>query len=91
MIRPRYGLQNTVIWPQDAWAVPQNETLLAQNLKDAGYYTTQLGKWHLGLYKSWALPMSRGFDEQYGYYLGGEQGRRVAARLRSGARLSDAH
>ena len=29
-------------------------------------------QWHLGLYKKWALPLSRGFDEQYGYYLGGE-------------------
>eukprot|EP00730_Choanoeca_flexa_P001445 TRINITY_DN10639_c0_g3_i5.p1 TRINITY_DN10639_c0_g3~~TRINITY_DN10639_c0_g3_i5.p1 ORF type:complete len:432 (+),score=78.88 TRINITY_DN10639_c0_g3_i5:186-1481(+) len=34
--------------------------------------TVQYGKWHLGLYKDWALPMARGYDEQYGYYLGGE-------------------
>ena len=40
----RYGLQNTVIWPQDAWAVPQNETTIAQNLKDAGYVTAAFGK-----------------------------------------------
>lgn len=40
----RYGLQNTVIWPQDAWAVPQNETLLSQRLKAQGYYTASLGK-----------------------------------------------
>lgn len=25
---------------------------------------------HLGLFKKWALPRQRGFDEQYGYYLG---------------------
>ena len=66
----RYGLQNTVIWPQDAFAVPANETFLSQNLKSAGYRTAILGKWHLGLYKAFALPMARGFDEQYGYYLG---------------------
>ena len=40
----RYGLQNTVIWPQDAWAVPQNETLLPQNLREAGYATAAFGK-----------------------------------------------
>ena len=40
----RYGLQNTVIWPQDAWAVPQNETLLSQNLREAGYATAAFGK-----------------------------------------------
>ena len=40
----RYGLQNTVIWPQDPWAVPQNETLLSENLKSLGYRTAQFGK-----------------------------------------------
>eukprot|EP00041_Stephanoeca_diplocostata_P028191 m.789830 g.789830 ORF g.789830 m.789830 type:complete len:513 (+) comp23325_c0_seq6:97-1635(+) len=68
----RYGLQNTVIWPQDAWALPLNETFLSRNLQDAGYYTAFFGKWHLGLYKKEYLPLQRGYDEQYGYYLGGE-------------------
>lgn len=78
----RYGLQNTVIWPQDAWALPLNETFLPQNLKAAGYYTAQFGKWHLGLYKQDRLPMARGFDEQYGYYLGGED---YFSHMRNGA------
>eukprot|EP00040_Diaphanoeca_grandis_P003956 m.26502 g.26502 ORF g.26502 m.26502 type:complete len:512 (+) comp15428_c0_seq1:208-1743(+) len=68
----RYGLANTVIWPQDAWALPLNETFLSQNMQDAGYYTAQFGKWHLGLYKKNRLPMARGYNEQFGYYLGGE-------------------
>ena len=68
----RYGLQNTVIWPQDAWALPENETTLATNMKDAGYATAAFGKWHLGMHKAWALPRARGFDEQLGYYLGAE-------------------
>ena len=33
----RYGLQNTVIWPQDPWALPLNETFLSENLQAAGY------------------------------------------------------
>ena len=41
-------------------------------MHDAGYYTAYYGKWHLGFYKESALPMNRGYDEQYGYYLGGE-------------------
>ena len=68
----RYGLQNTVIWPQDAWALPRKEVTLANNLKDAGYRTAAFGKWHLGLHKPWALPLQRGFDEQLGYYLGAQ-------------------
>merc|ERR1719506_2344367 len=68
----RYGLQNTVIWPQDAWALPKNETIMPQFFKALGYRTAQMGKWHLGLYQEWALPQSRGYDHQYGYYLGGE-------------------
>lgn len=68
----RYGLQNTVIWPQDAWALPQNETIMPQFFKALGYRTAQMGKWHLGLFQDWALPQARGFDHQYGYYLGGE-------------------
>lgn len=68
----RYGLSNTVIWPQDAWALPRNETFLSEILKAHGYRTAQFGKWHLGLYKQTALPLARGFDEQLGYYLGGE-------------------
>jgi len=66
----RYGLQNTVIWPQDAWALPLNETFLSENLRAAGYHTAVHGKWHLGFYRDEHLPMARGFDEQYGYYTG---------------------
>ena len=40
----RYGLQNTVIWPQDAWALPKNETFLSEAFHAAGYRTAQFGK-----------------------------------------------
>jgi arylsulfatase A-like enzyme len=61
-----------VVWPQDPWAMPLNETFLSENLQDAGYYTAYFGKWHLGFFTKEHLPMKRGFNEQYGYYLGGE-------------------
>ena len=50
--------------------LPLTETLLPARLKTAGYRTAMFGKWHLGLGESYH-PMSRGFDEFFGF-LGGE-------------------
>lgn len=44
------------------------ERTLAQALKDSGYHTAILGKWHLGEWLPEHLPMARGFDHQYGHY-----------------------
>ena len=46
----RYGLQNTVIWPQDAWALPLNETFISENLQAAGYHTAVHGKCEMFLH-----------------------------------------
>src|SRR5689334_2335710 len=53
-----------VLGPGDP-GLPESETTLAQLLKDAGYRTSCIGKWHLGSRKG-DLPPSRGFDEFYG-------------------------
>ena len=45
------------------------ETLLPQVLKPAGYRTIALGKWHLG-YAPKFHPLSRGFDDYYGFLQG---------------------
>ena len=50
--------------------LPAGESTLADRLKAAGYRTALLGKWHLGSAEH-LHPMSRGFDEFYGF-LGGE-------------------
>jgi uncharacterized sulfatase len=49
----------------DALALPESEVILAQILKNAGYATGMVGKWHLG-HKPGKLPTDRGFDEYYG-------------------------
>lgn len=46
-----------------------NEKTLANRLKDAGYATGMVGKWHLGSAPKFH-PMQRGFDEYFGF-LGG--------------------
>ena len=45
-----------------------DERTLAEGLRDAGYYTAIIGKWHLGNWHKRHLPMQRGFDHQYGLY-----------------------
>jgi arylsulfatase A-like enzyme len=47
-----------------------DETTIAARLKSAGYTTGMVGKWHLG-YANRFHPMSRGFDEFYGFLAGG--------------------
>eukprot|EP00466_Bigelowiella_natans_P019513 jgi/Bigna1/22283/gw1.87.10.1 len=71
----RYPLHNTVndwIQVKKASALPLNETLLPEVLKQSGYATHAVGKWHLGFYKWKHTPTFRGFDSFYGFYSGGE-------------------
>jgi uncharacterized sulfatase len=50
----------------DAVALPAGEVTLAQFLKQAGYATGMVGKWHLGHKTPGSLPTRRGFDEYLG-------------------------
>lgn len=52
--------------------VERNMNMLPAKLKEAGYRTHQVGKWHLGLVKPWMTPHGRGFDTSLGYLAGGE-------------------
>lgn len=55
--------------PDPGFGLPLTETTLAQRLKDAGYVTGMVGKWHLGDERQFN-PMSRGFQSYFGF-LGG--------------------
>ena len=63
----RYGLQSFVIPASGTYGLPTDEWLLPQALKEAGYRTAVLGKWHLGHADPKFWPRQRGFDHQYGY------------------------
>ncbi|KAH8071565.1 sulfuric ester hydrolase [Aureococcus anophagefferens] len=43
----------------------------SQKLKDAGYGTVFVGKWHLGFHQAAYTPSQRGFDEFFGILTGG--------------------
>lgn len=66
----RYGLQTAVIPSVSAYGLDTTEWLLPQCLKEAGYTTAMVGKWHLGhADKKW-WPRQRGFDSHYGAMIG---------------------
>lgn len=66
----RYGLQTLVIPSAGRYGLATDEWLLPQALKEAGYRTAIVGKWHLGHADRKYWPRQRGFDYQYGPLLG---------------------
>jgi arylsulfatase A-like enzyme len=59
-----------VIFPSHTYGLPTDERTLPQALKDAGYQTYMVGKWHLGHADKKYWPQNRGFDHFYGNVLG---------------------
>ena len=66
----RHGLQVGVVRPWAQYGLPLEERTLPQALRNAGYATAIVGKWHLGHFAPAYLPTRRGFEHQYGHYNG---------------------
>lgn len=49
-----------------ARALNEDEELLPEILKDEGYQTHMVGKWHLGSHERKYSPLARGFDSHCG-------------------------
>ena len=60
----RFGL-NGVLFPDSHTGLPSSEYTIAELLRDNGYNTGMVGKWHLG-HKYEFLPLQQGFDFFYG-------------------------
>ena len=60
-IMPHLGMQGI------ATALPKHVTLISEVMKEAGYTTHHIGKWHLGMTRLWQYPTSRGFDTSFGF------------------------
>ena len=52
-------------------------TYLPKKLKEAGYVSHHIGKWHNGFYEYDMTPPGRGFDSSLGFLTGGELGSRI--------------
>lgn len=66
----RYGLQTGVIPSGGRYGLATDEWLLPQALKESGYTTALVGKWHLGHFDKAYWPCQRGFDHFYGAMVG---------------------
>ena len=66
----RYGLQTAVIPSAGRYGLATDEWLLPQALKEVGYQTAIVGKWHLGHVDQKYWPNQRGFDHSYGPLIG---------------------
>ncbi len=70
----RFGHENNPAWlPESTTAgLPLAETTFPSLMKQAGYTTGAVGKWHLGAHPQFH-PNKRGFDEYFGALGGGHQ------------------
>lgn len=60
------GLQDGAYIPGENRTLSLAFKLLPEYLKEVGYKTMGIGKWHLGMNKENELPHRRGFDEWFG-------------------------
>ncbi len=84
-LNPRDG---AVLRPISPYGLHPNEITLAEMLKEQGYQTGIIGKWHLGD-QSVFLPNAQGFDYFYGIPYSDDMTQEVGKRL--GKRFDGAH
>ena len=66
------GIGPDVIVAGQPYGVPARETFMPELLRDAGYDTHAIGKWHLGSCDERYEPTYRGFNSYSGYLSGAE-------------------
>lgn len=61
----RIGMHRHVLFPNSTRGMHPDEVTIADHLKDQGYATACIGKWHLGHHPE-VLPRAQGFDSYFG-------------------------
>jgi arylsulfatase A-like enzyme len=54
-----------VLFPNSVGGLPLSEITIAEALKQQGYATAHVGKWHLGIHEG-SRPLDQGFDHSFG-------------------------
>lgn len=70
LLTGRYWSRFGITTPINNRGLPPSTVTLARALKQAGYATALIGKWHLGSKPEWG-PKTFGFDHSYGSLAGG--------------------
>lgn len=61
----RYGLHEHIVMSSSYTGIPGEIKTIAEKMKEGGYKTAVIGKWHVGGLKQSYLPHNQGFDYSY--------------------------
>jgi arylsulfatase A-like enzyme len=61
----RYGMHEHIVVPWSRNGLPGEVKTIAEKLKEANYYTSIIGKWHVGMRRQSFLPNHQGFDHSF--------------------------
>ena len=75
-----YGNRRDVLFPFSPGGLPAGELTIPELLKEAGYHTGCIGKWHLGHLPQY-MPLRHGFDYFYGYPFSNDMSREEKMKM----------
>lgn len=75
-----YGDKRGVLFPDSPEGLPDSELTIPELLKEAGYHTACIGKWHLGNREGYR-PLDHGFEYFYGMLFSNDMSRKEQAKL----------
>lgn len=81
--------QQVVLFPNSPGGLPAEEVTIAEVLKQRGYATMAIGKWHLGHLPQY-LPTAQGFDHYFGVPYSNDMDQRAGAMQDYRSHLAEA-